>query len=299
MKKLFLLLTCFFVVLLSQVKAQEWISEHSEWTYWRSSFSPWLYPHTMYILSDTILADRHCKKSNIETSCPNAANGNNILFFHASNDSILFWDPIIEDFKLLYDFTKQEGESYQIYPLIGSFSDTLIVFIDSIRITNIDNKSIRVQYVTTESISQENRWGLGFMGKAIVMEYIGSTTYFYPQEWGYCDMNFTELCIFSDENIIYKIDEKDCTKPYYLNIVEEYLYDLVSIYPNPTIDAITINAPANCNVKIFNALGVCMIFFQMGINEQQTISLAQFPKGIYILQFQIAKSILNKKVIKL
>ncbi|MDR0970173.1 MAG: T9SS type A sorting domain-containing protein [Lentimicrobiaceae bacterium] len=284
----------------STSEEQEWFNNHSEWTYWMPSIaSEWVYPYTMSVLSDTIIAGHHCKKTNFGASCPNASEGNTSLFFYASNDRVLFWDPVIAEFKLLYDFTKQAGESYQIYPLMGSFSDILTVFIDSVRIIHIDDKPIRVQYVTTNSEGyRNNHWEIGKMGNATIIEYIGSMTYFYPQESGYCDMNFSELCIFSDENMTYKVDEKDCSRPY-IAAIDEFLYHLVSIYPNPTTDVITIDVSVDCNLKIFNPIGVCVGFLKLHENQPQTISLSNFQKGIYILQFESKKHNFNRKILKI
>jgi len=76
--------------------------------------------------------------------------------------------------------------------------------------------------------------------------------------------------------------------------VEEYGFDTVSLYPNPTKNNVFINtSEAVLRVEVFNMLGR-----KISQSESNDINLTGQEKGIYLLKIFTDRSVISKRVIK-
>ena len=70
----------------------------------------------------------------------------------------------------------------------------------------------------------------------------------------------------------------------------------VSIFPNPAIDAVTIQCEGLQKVTIFNSIGQ-MLFTSEANGNQLQIDLSEFQVGYYIIQARTKNSVMTKKLI--
>lgn len=70
----------------------------------------------------------------------------------------------------------------------------------------------------------------------------------------------------------------------------------VSIYPNPTSDLVTIACPEGSQVSFYNSLGILISSFKSNSNNNQ-ISVANFPVGIYFVKINFNDKEVTKKLI--
>lgn len=309
MKKMYILLVALSILPLAiDVNAQEWCKPGSQWYYWEpAQMSSMVYPHNDKSISDTLIKNRLCYKTSFRPACANLDMQNEYTYIHSRNDSVFFYCHVSEDFRLLYDFTKKTGESYKIYPLYGDYKDYLEVTIDSVKIQNINNSSVRVQYVSTLSHSEQSRpnlWVIGNVGstKAIIIEHVGSTSYFIPQESGWCDNWILGICSYEGgDNFVYKVDNKDCSQPYDSSIgIGEYsnIYD-VSIYPNPTFNTVNIQSTQDFQVIIFDICGKRIGAFEVKADIANTFDFSNHLAGSYFVRLQSNQKVFTKKIIRL
>lgn len=71
---------------------------------------------------------------------------------------------------------------------------------------------------------------------------------------------------------------------------------LVSIFPNPTTGNIIVNGAENLTVRVYNIMGM----FIKEVSNTDSISLAEFPTGMYFVQLfnERGEMILADKIIK-
>ena len=82
----------------------------------------------------------------------------------------------------------------------------------------------------------------------------------------------------------------------------------VKVFPNPTINNLTINISAGSitnevgikEVKIYNVLGEEVISqkFESQNSKEQTINVSALPQGMYILEANTGKGVIRKKIVK-
>jgi hypothetical protein len=75
------------------------------------------------------------------------------------------------------------------------------------------------------------------------------------------------------------------------------LTNLLSIYPNPAIDAVTIDFKGVMfDCSIYNNLGQ-LVIEKSNSQDLTSINLENIAKGVYILQIKYGKEIVNKKLV--
>jgi hypothetical protein len=78
---------------------------------------------------------------------------------------------------------------------------------------------------------------------------------------------------------------------------EEIELQSASIYPNPTIDFLTIESAGNSTITVINIAG--LIIYQKEMQEEKTtLNTSSWVNGIYFITIQNGSSRTTKKVIK-
>jgi len=97
-----------------------------------------------------------------------------------------------------------------------------------------------------------------------------------------------ELITYSNELIITAIDEK----PYEANI---------TIDPNPSTGVFIISSPGELSkfssIEIYNTAGVLMKTFKILSDDQMTLDLTSYSKGVYLMVLKGGKYNVTKKLI--
>ena len=79
-------------------------------------------------------------------------------------------------------------------------------------------------------------------------------------------------------------------------IIERYSNNIISIYPNPTKDNLTIETSKELSLEIVNLIGQTV--YTSNINKKAVINISAFAKGVYIIKLKDEKETVVKKVVK-
>lgn len=72
---------------------------------------------------------------------------------------------------------------------------------------------------------------------------------------------------------------------------------LVKVYPNPVSESLTVQAPLNSKLSLYNASGCCILTFLTEVDVLE-IDLRQLVPGIYFLKAQTLDRTVTNKIIK-
>ena len=183
---------------------------------------------------------------------------------------------------LLYDFTANVGDS-----LVCGYGDYFVL--DSISIEQIGG------------VDRKKFWfGLeyDFIGEPYAMETwiegIGSDFgLLYCGSYYFCGGYYRALCFHQDGELIWQNPEYDACV---ITSVEEINDKVISVYPNPAMEIVTIDGVEAAEVQVYNGLGQ-MVKTVQGSNE---ISVSGLPSGIYSIRVTMNDgNLFLNKIIKL
>jgi len=93
----------------------------------------------------------------------------------------------------------------------------------------------------------------------------------------------------------------DFTLTVFKNIgLDENLEQIISVYPNPTQDFVTIEIPIieeNINIRVVSTSG-SVIYNKHIFGAKTQIDLTQYPTGVYVIEIQFSQTIVRKKLVK-
>jgi len=163
------LTTLLFVAMATFSFSQTWVSNNAVWhyDYWNLGENGF---YTIKHVNDSVIAGQTCKQFNVEkhrftsfTNFPGVGDttiysGPSLLstkFTYQSNDSVFIWDQT--DFKLLFDFGAQVGDTWVISTQASNFqcNDTARVEVIGVGTETINGNSYR--YIELET-SDSSGW---------------------------------------------------------------------------------------------------------------------------------------------
>ena len=183
---------------------------------------------------------------------------------------------------LLYDFTANVGDS-----LVCGYGDYFVL--DSISIEQIggvDRKKFwfGLEYDFTGEPYAMETWIEG-IGSDLGLLYCGS--------YYFCGGYYRALCFHQDGELIWQNPEYDACV---ITSVEEIKDKVISVYPNPAMETVTIDGVEASEVQVYNALGQLVKTVQ-GSNE---INVSGLPAGIYSIRVTMNDgNLFLNKIIKL
>ena len=183
---------------------------------------------------------------------------------------------------LLYDFTANVGDS-----LVCGYGDYFVL--DSISIEQIggvDRKKFwfGLEYDFTGEPYAMETWIEG-IGSDLGLLYCGS--------YYFCGGYYRALCFHQDGELIWQNPEYDACV---ITSVEEINDKVISVYPNPAMEIVTIDGIEAAEVQVYNALGQLVKTVQ-GSNE---INVSGLPAGIYSIRVTMNDgNLFLNKIIKL
>lgn len=215
----------------------------AEWHYnHRESFmSPATGYYVLKSSKDTIIDSKLCKVlTHTLVSSKDVASGKGrSIVYHDTNENKVY-RYLYGSFHLLYDFTKQTGDTLIIKePLSATTYDSIKLVVDSVGIVkfanNIQRKSLFVHSVGTQKYN--------FSGK--IIEGIGNVNFFFfPVNSIGCDSGCpSPLRCYKDQNISEQFTYQTCDFVY-TNIDNIKTID-VSVYPNPVSNDLFIEGNFN------------------------------------------------------
>ena len=286
MKKALLSLSFVFAVAGSLAAQSEFAPIGAVWHYSSTlAFSPPSFIR-LEVVSDSVVMGRPCSKLDmLNFYWPEPG-----MLLHQHGDSVLFYNPLVGDFDLLYPFGAQAGTMWThrvAYPQSGD-TTFLQYRLDSVSLVTIQNRELRRLHI---SKAVEN----AYYPIAEVTESIGSSYFIL-----YSFLEFT----YALYNIVYEGPFPDGLRCYYdpaFGLYETGLAlgcDAVSAKDMPEPEDIRVFPnPVSDRLHIENLRGAALAFELMdlhgrtlrrGINAdfRTEVSVAQLPAGVYQMVFR-------------
>lgn len=313
-----ILLFCLTLLWLAGIHAQNFAPIGAKWYYSHDSSNDPPFPYTGYIslesIGDTVINGTQARVIEIKNSMKKQ------LLYHEylaqQNDSILYYNPYLNRFVLLYNFSAKKGDTIHVHTnktkvppgFLNGQQDSIELF--GYVITKIDSVQIGDSWFRRQHVSDANyggaNWSFNGMGNtnALIVSKFGSDNYLF----GYTRLvsGFTTepvLRCYEDTNTSYKNPNWDKACDYengWQSTGEIPFNDYqVRLYPNPCKDILNIILPAaspsNISYSITNVLGSR----QIGGALTATIDISTLAQGVYILNVYQNESVLaNHKFIK-
>ena len=174
---------------------------------------------------------------------------------------------------LLYDFTANVGDS-----LVCGYGDYFVL--DSISIEQIggvDRKKFwfGLEYDFTGEPYAMETWIEG-IGSDLGLLYCGS--------YYFCGGYYRALCFHQDGELIWQNPEYDACV---ITSVEEINDKVISVYPNPAMETVTIDGVEAAEVQVYNVLGQLV----KTVRNSNEIGVEGLPEGVYLLRITHAKGV--------
>lgn len=293
----------------TNVSANQWPPESAEWYYETLPMGglggclPCIISFQKLIISgDTLIQSKNCKvlqRLNSLNMCDNM--GSTFEFIYESNDTIFWYNKLLGDFTILYNFTADVGDSWEIFVHNCSFI---------VNVSEKDSVLINDKYYNRLHIYDDNNY---FTGS--IIENIGHTTSFFPrnifwecEELG-CDSDFIDglRCYLQNDTLIYKWKTEACDTSYDITGIEKTNTEGFNLHPNPTNNYLNISLPHNSFSNsnnlyyyLYNTKGQLVIKAKLANNTK--IYIGNLIPGIYYFQLIDESSTIlinNFKIIKL
>jgi Secretion system C-terminal sorting domain len=252
------------------------------------------------VTKDTIIQGRDCVEIEGASFCwfPEG-----LQYVSTSNDSVYFFDPLLDRFKLIYAFNTPPGGSWAI-PILGwdGFIDTMTVTVDSVSTIEVNSHQLGVQYVTYygKDYNENGLWDSLWYSSTIV-ETLGdlSFIFLFPENLSsVCDFNYSQGLRCYEDNFIghYETGTAPSCKYTYVGLDEPKIGTL-GLHPNPTSSKVYLETiPDNLkSIDLIDNLG--KIVRKISIGEE--IDLEGLANGVYFLRMvNVQNDFYIEKVIK-
>lgn len=289
----------------------EWAPTGAEWyyTYTEGAATPATGYYQLKSIKDTLIDSKQCKvieKTLVDSRGNESVEGFEYIYTEISENKVYRYK--YEDFYLLYDFTKEVGDTIIIKePYSVALYDSIVLIVDSISLEVIsDTLQLKTYYVN--SILTLSNPELQFSGK--IIEKIGNYSYFFPNDQLVCDGGCPDpLRCYSDELLNYvSYYPYPPYYPYswpcdtfYTSSILVSLLD-VDIYPNPFRNFFVIEVGESSAdpfvFEIYNQAGRIVAQQRQFITNKYTENTSTYPPGIYFVKVWNNKKQIFKKLIK-
>lgn len=256
-------ITLFLSPVLLQAQQPEWFPAGAEWHYtYSSAFSLDIDFNRVNVAGEVVKNGQKCKKltSSRRFGCNGLGAGN---YVYEDSSKVYFYNINTDSFQLLYDFTAQAGDSWTISEIGLTKEDSIIVLVDSTDTTNINGHNLKVLYLRdTSELSGVH--ALGYKN-AMIIEYIGSLTSFFPWVDGTCDGNFSAplRCYEAPEFGFYQKTSEPCDTTWTsVANPKGNAKPITSVTPQPVNNASTIRVEGLNHAQFPNAH--CLIYDAAG-----------------------------------
>ena len=199
---------------------------------------------------------------------------------------VYWWNKTLEEFTVLYDFSAEEGDEWEIK--VGT--ESLVMHVDAVEDIEYEGRTYRMLHVSDSE-------GL-FTGDIVCG--VGHLTSFFPERLmsNGDGMRVEGLrCYWLDDELMFQIGDEDCDAIYEeLHGVEEDgpstgsgTAGTLTVYPNPTDGVLFVETHgraslSNQTYRITNLMGQTLLTGQITAETQQ-IDVANLPEGMYFITF--------------
>lgn len=299
-----LMMFCF--VGLKSYSQTTWAPTGAVWhyTYYYGGF--WLAEgfKKMTSIGDTVIQGKDCKVLELSGPGIDSLAWDNVYFYtYESSDTIWLFDGT--NFRILYNFNVNPGDSFETYgPSLHWCDDTTtMVVVDSVGYETVNGLSLK--YIIVHFIEPE--WGFQnctfWIENYKIYQKIGCIGYTFPQKICMIDGDgICELRCYDDFEIgFFNTGSADsCTYEHGVSVKEIDYSDNIKIYPNPVVDQFTIelnNFNGIVELSIFSIDG--RLLKQLSLTNKVTaVDLSDAQKGCYILRFGLGNELYQARIIK-
>ena len=193
------------------------------------------------------------------------------------NNKVYWWNKDLEEFTLLYDYTAEEGDEWEIK--VGT--ESITVHVDNVDILEFQGEARKMIQISDA--------GNYFSGD-IVVGY-GHMTSFFPEKLMNRNSSYTIdglRCYWVEDALLYHNGDEDCDTIYNeLHGVDEINENQLNIYPNPTDGVLFVETHGRASqptptYHITNLMGQTIGQGRI-IAETQQIDIADLPVGMYFI----------------
>jgi hypothetical protein len=223
-------------------------------------------------------------------------------YFGLPSDSI--YGNYYQQEVVFFDFNKQPGDSVLIFQPGGNTTYIQISSIDTLRLSgpNQNDKKIRVWRGNQDSRHQ-GQFDLSYLpfeDSVLYSEYMLYSMSALKSEFGH-DVYFCcawELDSLGNPQITYTQPGQQCGTNY-IGIAEELQRQLFSleIFPNPATNFVKIVAADKGDFALYDVLGKLVSQSPISAGEQNTLSVANLPAGLYVWVFRTEKGVDKGKLL--
>ncbi len=255
------------------------------------------------VSADTVLQGKYCTEINQNAFFYNCSFSRLV---HSDSQKVFVYDDVNEEFNLVYDFSKQEGESYRIklcYDLFEADSATVNILIAE----NINYGTIPAVKQRLEIVSDNDSTGWFSSIEYEIYEGIGgrwgNILLFHPTFGTTSHCSIETLCYWSEYTGSVGIvwSHIPCIPN---NTDEEYSNNYFSISPNPSYASAQLKYDLprhfkNAEILIFDSTGQLQYSFPIKDHVGKT-TINNLPTGIYfIIMSSDGRPISSEKLIVL
>ena len=259
----------------------EYIQKGSEWYYEiENENGSTTFQHLEYA-SDTTINGKRPKiiiRSNTQYDRDTISTETTHEYVYEEDEKVYWWNKELEEFTVLYDFSSQEGEVWEIK--VGT--ESVLVHVDGIETFEYDNRTY-----TKLIVSDEDNI---FSGEIVIG--VGHLTSLFPEKLMRKKHRYEVSglrCYWIDETLDFQMGSMDCDE-IFINIhngLDEYKTNVVKVYPNPTngILYVQTDAPslsAEQEYHIINLIGQNLLQGTITAETQQ-IDISRLPAGMYFI----------------
>lgn len=229
----------FFVFMSAIIVAQDFAPVGATWHYSEEfSYESGVDYIKLISVKDTLFHGKTCRKITKRHKI-NCNDRPEIEYVYTSNDTVFFYDPNIENFQVLYDFSAEKLDSWVIKfkTMSGNPLEEVHVLVDSVDRVTINGADLKRMYVTYSNIYDNE---VRNQYSSVIIENIGDEHYMFnfAAYWTeVCDGNFSKglRCYEDDALGLYKaeiIPGCEFASSYNVAITDVYDHYCESANPN-------------------------------------------------------------------
>ncbi len=291
----------------NSLQAQEWAPVGAKWHMSEGyGWAPYLGYHGMESIKDTIIGGktaRMCREFDYHHQ-------NDSLYyftrhyFYDSLDKVFFYDEPLDQWNLLYDFSKQVGDT-----IFYTWNDILIP--DTVRFYNIVDSVYTININGVNRKAQDVIQGMDSSMHAIWLDWFGGTNIqgigrnysMFPTPHNSDRYEFELRCyedsilgLYTNPTFSLWHPNVNCDSVVFLNITDK-IETSINIFPNPANSYLKVSGVEKASqIRVLNLNGT--VVMTKDADTDASIDIQALSNGIYIIEIINSDQVIRKNFIK-